>query len=150
MDSGNSSDLVAARQLEAKTKAAVEEQRNKVLGFNKLQDEGTKYQLEFESAQSVYKRALDGYDQIMFASGGHAANISVVSKAIPPQKAAKPNKMKLLLLGLAVGMGIGVAGPLAYELLFNRRVRCRDDFERDFGIPVLIEFEAIPAAQGLA
>jgi len=41
------------------------------VGVNKLQDEGTKYELELESAQSVYKRALDGYDQIMFASGGH-------------------------------------------------------------------------------
>ena len=141
--SANTSDLAAAQQLEAKMRAAVEEQRKKVLAVNKLQDEGMKFELELESAQSVYKRALDGYDQIMFASGGHVANISVVSRAVPPQKAAKPNKFKLLILGVMGGIAVGVLAPLIYELLINRRIRCRDDFERDFDLPVLMEFDPI-------
>ena len=141
--SANSSDLLAAQQLEAKMRTAVEEQRNKVLGVNKLQDEGMKFELELESAQSVYKRALDGYDQIMFASGGHVANISVVSKAVQPQKAAKPNKIKLFIMGILAGIAIGILAPLAYELLINRRIRCRDDFERNFDLPVLMEFDPI-------
>jgi succinoglycan biosynthesis transport protein ExoP len=145
--SSNSSELEAARQLEAKTRVAVEEQRNKVLGVNKLQDEGTKFELELESAQSVYKRALDGYDQIMFASGGHTANISVVSNAVPPQKAAKPNKLKLLMMGVFAGLAIGVMAPLLYEFLINRRIRSRDDFERGFGLPVLMEFDRINSPQ---
>ena len=37
--------------------------------------------------------------------------------------------------------------PLGYELL-NRRIRCRDDVERDLGIPVLVEFAAIPGVRG--
>jgi succinoglycan biosynthesis transport protein ExoP len=143
VSSGNSADLNGARELESKMRAAVEEQRNKVLGVNKLQDDGTKYELELESAQSVYKRALDGYDQIMFASGGHMANISVVSAAVPPQKAAKPNKPKLLTVGVFAGIIIGLLAPLIYELLINRRIRCRDDFERNFDLPVLMEFERI-------
>jgi succinoglycan biosynthesis transport protein ExoP len=143
VSSGNAADLNGARELESKMRAAVEEQRNKVLGVNKLQDDGTKYELELESAQSVYKRALDGYDQIMFASGGHMANISVVSAAVPPQKAAKPNKPKLLTVGVFAGIIIGLLAPLIYELLINRRIRCRDDFERNFDLPVLMEFERI-------
>ncbi len=147
VQSANSADLIAAQQLEAKLRATVEESRAKLLGLNKLQDEGTKYELELESAQSVYKRALDGYDQIMFASAGHVANIGIASAAIPPQKAAKPNKMKLLTLGMLVGVLVGVLAPLIYELLVNRRIRCRDDFERDFSLPVLMEFDAIVAVQ---
>jgi uncharacterized protein involved in exopolysaccharide biosynthesis len=139
----NSADLMAAQQLEAKMRVAVEEQRNKVLGVNKLQDDGTKYELELESAQSVYKRALDGYDQIMFASGAHSANISVVSAAVPPQKVTKPNKPKLLLMGIMAGIFVGLLAPLLYELFVNRRIRTRDDFERSFNIPVLIEFDRI-------
>jgi protein tyrosine kinase modulator len=150
VNSANTSDLGAAQQLEAKMRAAVEEQRRKVLGVNKLQDEGMKFELELESAQSVYKRALDGYDQIMFASGGHVANISVVSKAVPPQKATKPNKLKLLFLGVMAGIGVGILAPLIYELLINRRIRCRDDFERDFDLPVLMEFDPIPSLRGAA
>jgi uncharacterized protein involved in exopolysaccharide biosynthesis len=134
--SDNSSELVAAQQLESKMRAAVEEQRNKVLGFNKLQDDGTKYEMELESAQSVYKRALDGYDEIMFATGAHTANISVVSAAIP-------NKVKLFVVGVFAGIFIGVLAPLVYELLINRRIRCRDDFERNFDLPVLMEFDSI-------
>jgi uncharacterized protein involved in exopolysaccharide biosynthesis len=148
---GAHSDLSAARQLEEKLHAAVEEQRAKVLAISRLQDEGTKYVLELESAQSVYKRALDGYDQIMFASaGGHSAIVNLVSRAVPPQKAAKPNKPKLVLLGGIVGLFLGLFGPIAYELTVNRRVRCRDDFERSFAVPVLIEFDPIPAARGSA
>jgi succinoglycan biosynthesis transport protein ExoP len=139
-----SADLTAARQLEQKLAAAVEEQRTKVLGVRKLQDEGTKYVLELESAQSVYKRALDGYDQIMFATGEHyATNVNFISRAVPVMKAIKPNKIKLVLLGVLAGLLVGLAAPFIYELIFDRRVRCRDDFERGFGVPVLSEFDAI-------
>jgi capsular polysaccharide biosynthesis protein len=41
------------------------------------------------------------------------------------------------------GIAVGVLAPLIYELLLNRRIRCRDDFERDLDIPVLMEFDRI-------
>ena len=138
-------DLVASRQLEEKLRAAVDQQRLKVLNVRRLQDEGTKYLLELESAQSVYKRALDGYDEIMFAKGGHTTNVNFVSRAVPPLRAAKPNKIKILLMSIIAGLGLGLAGPLGYEMFFNRRIRCADDLERSFKIPVLIELDAIPA-----
>jgi polysaccharide biosynthesis transport protein len=146
-----SSDLAGARQLEQKLAAAVEEQRAKVLAVRKMQDEGTKYVLELESAQSVYKRALDGYDQIMFATGEHyATNVNFISRAVPAMKAIKPNKIKLVLLGVLAGLFIGLGAPFIYELIFDRRVRCRDDFERGFGVPVLSEFDAIKFAPSAA
>jgi uncharacterized protein involved in exopolysaccharide biosynthesis len=144
---GASSDLNSARQLEAKLQAAVEQQRTKLLAVNRLQDEGTKYLLELESAQSVYKRALDGYDQIMYLSNKSAANISVVSQATAPQLPTKPNKVKLLTLAALAGILIGLAGPVVYELFVDRRIRCRDDFERGFAVPVLMEFDPITTGQ---
>jgi polysaccharide biosynthesis transport protein len=145
LSSGASAELTAARQLEAKLQAAVAEQRTKVLGVSRLQDEGTKYLLELESAQSVYKRALDGYDQIMFASDSRFSKVNMVSRAVPPQTSSKPKKVKLLMMGALAGILLGLALPIGYELVINRRVRCRDDFERAFAIPVLIEFDEIPA-----
>ena len=135
--SGSTSDVATARQLEEKMQRAVDAQRAKLVTVRKMQDEGQKLQLELESARTVYKRALDGYDQIMFASA------SVVSRAKPPIESSKPNKILLLVIGSIVGILLGVVGPLGYELLFNRRLRCRDDVERIFGIPVLAEFDRI-------
>jgi uncharacterized protein involved in exopolysaccharide biosynthesis len=125
--------------LEQKLQQAVDQQRAKVLAVTSVQDEGNKYTLELESAKSVYKRALDGYDQIMFASAGHYTFVGMVSRAVEPIKSAKPNKIKLLALDIVAGLLVGVAGPLGYELFLNRRVRCRDDMERAFRVPVLIE-----------
>jgi succinoglycan biosynthesis transport protein ExoP len=135
--SGSASDLATARQVEDKMQRALDAQRAKLVTVRKMQDEGQKLQLELESAHTVYKRALDGYDQVMFASA------SVVSRAKPPVESSKPNKVLLLIIGTIVGVLLGIVGPLAYEVLFNRRLRCRDDVERDFGIPVLAEFDRI-------
>ena len=134
--------LKIARDLEQKLQAATNEQRTKVLNYRKIRDDGSKLVLELESAQAVYKRALDGYDQIMFASSSaeQRSNINFVSRATPSVKSTKPNKMKLVMMGFIGGIFLGLAGPLGFELLFNRRVRCKDDIERDIGLPVLAEF----------
>jgi succinoglycan biosynthesis transport protein ExoP len=136
---GNASaELASARQLESSLKSAVEEQRASVINVRQLQGDGAKFQLELESAQSVYKRALDGYDEIMFAATGGYTNVSFVSRATPPARASKPKVKVVMLMACVVGVLLGFGLPLAWELLF-RRVRCRDDIERDLGMPVLVE-----------
>ncbi|MBI3544982.1 MAG: hypothetical protein HY081_00075 [Gammaproteobacteria bacterium] len=138
-----SATVTSALRLEQNLQQAVDEQRAKVLSKGQLHDEAAKYLLELESAQTVYKRALEGYDQIMFASGGHYTNVSFISRATPPVKASKPKILTGFLLGAMAAGVLGFGIPLGYEL-FNRRVRCRDDLERHHGIPVLVEFGAQP------
>lgn len=144
--SNSVSELSASQDLEGKLKRAVEEQRAKVINERQIKDEGSKLQLELESAQSVYKRALDGYDQIMFATAGHYTNVNIASRAEVPLKASKPKKPKLMLLAALVSVLLAVLGPLIHELLFNRRVRCRDDVERDLNLLVLAEFDPFTVA----
>jgi uncharacterized protein involved in exopolysaccharide biosynthesis len=135
--SGSNNDVASARQVEENMQRAVAAQRTKLVAVRKMQDEGQKLQLELESAQNVYKRALDGYDQIMFASA------SVVTRAKAPIESTKPPKMALLAGGVILALLLAVLVPLSRELFFNRRVRCRDDVEREFGIPVLAEFDRL-------
>ncbi|HXR18537.1 MAG TPA: Wzz/FepE/Etk N-terminal domain-containing protein [Steroidobacteraceae bacterium] len=135
----SSTTVTSAAQLEGKLKRAVDDQRAKVVKIRQLQDEGQKLQLELDSAQTVYKRALDSYDQEMFASS------SFVSRATPPLAPSKPNKMLLLAIGVLLSALVSVAGPLGHEIIFNRRLHCRDDIEREFGLPVLAELNRIPA-----
>lgn len=140
--------LSGVRELERKYTAAVAEQEEKVRRLREARDEGSKLLLELDSAKSVYKQALDGFDQIMFQAVGNHTNVSIVTHAVAPLKASKPNKMKLLLMTLVAGLGIGILVPLAYEMFVDRRLRCRDDMERDFGIPVLAQLDAVPELVG--
>ena len=140
--------LARARDLETKYQTALDAERARVLDRRGLQDQGSKLLLELQSAQANYKKALDGYDQVMFATAGNYTDVSLISRADPPAKPTKPNKMKLFVMSCAASLGFGIVWPFAYELLFNRRLRCRDDMERSFGIPVLAEFGPTPALQG--
>jgi uncharacterized protein involved in exopolysaccharide biosynthesis len=136
-----STELTRTKELEKKFIQAVADQQAKVLKLRQSQDDGAKLLLELESAQTVYKHALDGFDQIMFSAAANHTNVSIVSRAVPPLKAAKPNKIKLMLMAILGGIGAGIVAPLAYELFLNRRIRCRDDLERGFGIPVLAQLD---------
>lgn len=140
---GLSSQLDDARKLVAQYSAAVEAQRQLVLSRRHVQDEGTKLVLELESAEATYKRALDGYSQIQFASKDKASDVSMVSPAVPPVKAEKPNKVKYFFIACVLSLGLSFGVPFVYELLLDRRLRCRDDLERHFGMPVLAQFGSI-------
>jgi uncharacterized protein involved in exopolysaccharide biosynthesis len=138
--------LASARDLEAKYQAAVNAERNQLLERRALQDEGEKLLTEQQAAKETYSQALRGQDQIQFASVGNYKDIAVVSKAAPPVKPTKPKKMKLFLMALVASFVFALGGPFAYEFLFNRRIRCRDDLERHFRVVMLAEFERlIPA-----
>jgi uncharacterized protein involved in exopolysaccharide biosynthesis len=139
--------LGGTRELERKYTAAIAEQEAKVARLRDAQEEGSKLLLELDSAKSVYKQALDGFDQIMFQAVANHANITVVGHAVAPFRPSKPNKKKLFMLALVASFGLGVFGPLAYEFFLDRRVRCRDDLEREFGFPVLAQLDPVPELQ---
>jgi protein tyrosine kinase modulator len=144
ISANNSVQLARARDLEAKYQNAVNTERTRLLGRRGIQDQSAKLVLELQSAQATYKKALDGYDQIVFASAGNNKDVSLVSRADLPVKADKPNKLKLFLVACMASLGVGMGWPFAYEMLLNRRLRCRDDLERHFGIPVLAQLDPIP------
>jgi uncharacterized protein involved in exopolysaccharide biosynthesis len=132
--------LTAARDLEARYQAAFTAERNRLLERRGLQDQGAKLLLEQQAAKENYSQALRGLDQVQFASVGNYKDVSLVSRAEPPLKASKPNKLKLLMMAVAASFALAVGGPFAYELLFNRRIRCPDDLERHFRIVTLGHF----------
>jgi polysaccharide biosynthesis transport protein len=137
------SKLARTRELEAQYQHALDAERAKVLERHSVEDQAAKLLLELQSAQNTYKRALDGYDQIVFASAANYHDVSSISRADPPVKADKPNKVKLFAIVCLFSVVLALAGPFAYELLANRRLRCRDDLERSFGIPVLAQLGSI-------
>jgi uncharacterized protein involved in exopolysaccharide biosynthesis len=128
---------VNSSEVEALEKA-VGVQRAKVAKIRAYKDQEVKFGLEFESAQTVYKKALDGYDQQAFAASGQNSQIRIASRARVPVKASKPRPLKFLAAGIAAGLVLAFLAPFLLELP-RRRIRCRDDIERDMKIPILIE-----------
>jgi len=132
--------LDSARLIEAQLTRAVEQQQQKILATRRLQDEGEKLELELESAQAVYKQALESFEKTVFNPADKATNVSFVSHATIPVGPSRPNKVKLMMIAALMAVAFGALTPIIYELFFDRRLHCRDDFERSFGIPVLAEF----------
>jgi uncharacterized protein involved in exopolysaccharide biosynthesis len=132
-------ELSSARRQEQSLQRTVASQRAKVLNSSRLHAQESKYLLDLNSAQTVYKRALEGFDQITFAAQGHYSNVTTVSQATPPVKPSAPRMRLGLMLGCMAAGVLGLGIPLVLELV-NRRIRSRDDLELHSGIPVLMEF----------
>ena len=137
-------ELSAARELEDKLRTAVEQQRDRLMQARSVQDESQKLLLELDSAQAAYKEALDQLDRVQVTARGQYSNISVMSHAEVPVRPTSPKSMKLFLLAVIAALGAGVAIPFAWDLLFDRRVRCSDDVTNDLRLPLLAEFSAQP------
>jgi polysaccharide biosynthesis transport protein len=144
LQSGTATALSRARELENKYQSAAAEERNKLLNRRILQDQGGKLLLEEQLAKESYAQALRGLDQVQFASTGDYKDVTLVSRAEPPVRASRPNKLKLFLMVIVASFGLAVGGPFAYELLLDRRIRCRDDLERSFRIVMLAQFGPMP------
>lgn len=150
LNTGNThTQIQSARSLEAQLRAAAAAERQRLLASRKLQAEASRYELELESAQTMYKQALDHSDTIALASDGGYNNVFSVSPASPPLKPSQPKPALNVLIGLFAGTFLGFLAPLGYEF-YNRRVRCRDDLDRDFGLPVLVELDRLGRQRKLA
>src|SRR6185437_10611767 len=133
--------LSRTRALEAELTKAVSAQQAKVMHLRQIQDQGSKLALELQSAQGVYKQALDGFERVKFDTAQNFANVSLVNRAAVPLEPRKPKKMQLLALAFIASLAGGVGLPFLYELWIDRRVRCRDDLERGLGVRVLAQMD---------
>jgi polysaccharide biosynthesis transport protein len=147
LQSGTATALARARELEAKYQGAANEEQGRLLNRRILSDEGQSLLMEQKLATEAYAQALRGLDQVQFASAGNYKDVTIVSRAEPPIKASKPNKMKMFLAAFVLSFGLAVGGPFAYELLLDRRIRSRDDLERGFRIVTLAQFGSVSQAR---
>jgi uncharacterized protein involved in exopolysaccharide biosynthesis len=137
--SGSSVELDAARDLEAKLKVAMDEQRAKLLRVRRVQDQSAKLFLDLESARTAYKAALEEYNRTQVASRGQYSNVNILARAEQPVRPTSPKSMKLLALAVFAGGLASLALPFVQDIFFRRRVRCRDDVQKSLRVPLLAE-----------
>jgi len=132
---GIASSVAASQRRDDSLAAAIDEQRNKVLGLKKQRDEIELLHQEVESTQHSYEAVMQRSVQTHMESEMNQSNIAILNPAIPPEKADKPKVQLNVLLSIFIGTILGVGAALVAELL-DRRVRSRVDITENLGLPV--------------
>ncbi|MGQ0701224.1 MAG: Wzz/FepE/Etk N-terminal domain-containing protein [Panacagrimonas sp.] len=138
---GARAEVESARAVEGKLRRELDEQRKKVLEGRSQQDEGAVLLRELETATKVYQGALDAFENAQMGTQMAASSASIVTRGTPAAKPIRPIARKNAAIALLLGLFGGIGVSLLIELS-NRRVRCREDVERDLGVPVLIELHS--------
>ena len=138
---GNNAAILAQR--EGAIRAALAEQKNKVLELNRTRDEMNVLAKDVESAQRAFDVTSQRFSQTKIEGQSDQSDIAVLNPAIVPTSPAGPrvglNTALAAFLGSLLGLGIAMLAEM-----FDRRVRSGDDLNDVLGIPVLgaIEWNA--------
>lgn len=126
----------AARQQEGALRAALAEQKARVLQLSAERDGGAVLAREVEGAQKLYDQALQRYGQTRMEGHAGQTEIAVLSAAVVPTAPASPRVGLNMALAIALGSLLGIGLALLREMT-DRRVRSAYDLVAVLGAPVL-------------
>lgn len=129
------------RLKEQELRAAIEEQKKKILGLNQQRDELTVLKHDVENAQRAFDGISQRLTQTRLESLSIQTNIMPLNPAVEPLEPAKPRVFFNFLLACFLGPLLGVGGALLLELL-QRRVRSQEDLLDTLGLPVLAHIQS--------
>ncbi len=128
--------LRIAQRREAELRAAVSEQRTKLLKLNQGRDEMAGLIKEAESAQRAYEQASQRFTQTNLESQATQTTIMVLNRALPPTLPSAPKPFVNMIVGLIAGIVLGLGLALGLELL-DRRIRSEEDILLALDAPLL-------------
>ena len=131
---GNNAQIM--QQREGAIRAALAEQKTKVLELNRTRDEMGVLAKDVESAQRAFDVASQRFSQTKIEGQSDQSDISVLNPAVPPIKPAGPRIMINTVLAIFLGSMLGLAFSVLAEML-NRRVRSEGDLQDVLQVPVL-------------
>ncbi|MDE2401338.1 MAG: chain length determinant protein EpsF [Burkholderiales bacterium] len=121
---------------EAQVKAALEQQREKLLKLKDQRDEASVLTRDVESAQRAYELMNQRLSQTAVESQSTQTNVSVVKRATPPPDPSSPRLLLNMILAIVVGGMLSIAVALIAELR-DRRLRTDDDVTEGLDVPML-------------
>lgn len=132
----------AQKARERELQAAIGEQKAKVLSMNKQRAELNLMKADVDSAQKAFDTVNASAAQARLQSMSNQTNVMKLAPAVEPMDATGPSAIQAMLIGLAVGIVLAIAGALMAELA-NRRVRTASDLALVTHLPILA---TVPAA----
>jgi chain length determinant protein EpsF len=125
-----------AQRRESELRAAVADQKARLLSFNLGRDEQQVLIKEVENAQRAFDVAAQRSQQTNLESQSSQTNIAILSPAVPPVDPSFPRLTLNVILSIVLGLLLGLGVALLMELL-SRRIRSAQDLAIVVGVPVL-------------
>ena len=136
-------------QQEKVIEAELANYQKKTFENKKHRDVISSYQRQLDSVQKIYNAAIQKFDELLMTSNVAISDATVMQWAEVPEKHAKPLLRNNLIFGLIGGFLFGLCVAFLLELL-QRKVRCMEDLEREFDVPVMAHIgfdEAVSVAR---
>jgi len=127
-------DIAAAQ--ERSFEGQVSELKSSVLDLRGRSIQYDILQREVDTNRTLYDGLLQRYKEIGVAGGVTSNNISVVDRAEPPQRPARPKPFANMVVALLIGLGAGMLGAFLIEL-FDESIRTPEDAESKLGLALL-------------
>ena len=128
------------RSLEAEEELRKElaEQKERVVEFNKLSLKYQRIQNAYDTLEKTYQAINKRLEEIEIttATGSKYDNIFIVEPAEIPVRVAKPRKIRVVALGIIVGIILG-CGLCFFVDYFDTTMKTKDDVGRIMNLPVL-------------
>ena len=121
---------------EAEIRAALEEQKTKVLSLNRARNELHILFKEAEGAQQAYDNAMLRLNQTTLEGQANLSSVSILDPAKIPEKPHSPKLFLNMILSVILGALLGLGAGLIAEMV-DHRVRSPEDLVDVFKVPVL-------------
>jgi len=137
------SEYAATRAREQELQQALAEQERLALDLNRLSLEYNNLSRATQAASDLYNSLAKRLKELEVTESLQANNIRVINDAKLPQRPVSPNRGRIGLIGLFLGMAIG--GIWAYlRVVLSRTLESRQDVEATLSAPFLGSILHIP------
>jgi capsular exopolysaccharide synthesis family protein len=134
-----------ARTSEQALEQALREQETAALEMGKQTVRYNELARDVESDRALFQSVLNRIKETTVTKDIGSSKVRVVQRAAVPEKPIKPEKLKVALMGLIAGLGLGVLLVLLLDAM-DRSLKTVDQAEEYLGLPVLT---AIPRIAGV-
>lgn len=137
----------AARTAERKLNGSLGRAQAQALRVTDLEREYRELERQAKTAAEDYRFIAQRDTEIAITNRVEEGSIEILDRATAPSVAIFPNKLMLLLLGVAAGLGGGVLLALSVDFR-DQRIRGSVDLERAlaaFGVPLLGQLPQLPS-----
>lgn len=121
---------------EAELRAAIEQQKNKLLSFRNKRDELAVLMRDVDAAQKAYDAVSQRRNQASLESQSTQTNVAVLTPASPPITPSSPKIMLNTLVAIILGTMLGIGAALGIEWS-DRRICSAEDLFEMLQMPVL-------------